>query len=118
METNRKISQKTISRSFLTGLTGIVLISFIASIGLSWILQTRLSNRSAEELLRINIEDVQQDILDKSDQNLLQLTHAIADELPEEAESSSERLAELLRRYDVAEINVIDQDGILYPWLP
>lgn len=68
---------KTISRSLLTWLVAIVLIGFAVSIGLSWILQTKLSNQSAEEVLRINIEDVQQDIQDKSDMNLLELTREI-----------------------------------------
>ncbi len=108
-----KKPKRSISGSFLTWLTVIVLICFAASIGLSWGLQTQLSNQSAEELLRINIADVQQEILDKSDRNLLALTHEIADELPEGTEATSERLKELMLRYDVSEIDVIDREGII-----
>ena len=53
-----KKRNKTISRSFLTGLLAIVLVGFAASIGFSWVLQTKLSNENAAELLRINIKDV------------------------------------------------------------
>ena len=42
--------KKTISRSFLTGLLIIVLIGFIASIGFSWMLQTRLQRLQASAL--------------------------------------------------------------------
>ena len=104
---------KTISRSLLTWLVAIVLIGFAASIGLSWILQTRLSNQSAEEVLRINIEDVQQDIQDKSDMNLLELTREIAGELPEGQAATSERLRELMKQHDVSEINVINDKGFI-----
>ena len=73
--------KKTISRSFLTGLLIIVLVGFVASIGFSWMLQTRLSNENAAELLRINIKDVKLNILDASDKNLLELAHEVADSL-------------------------------------
>ncbi|MCR5137190.1 MAG: SpoIIE family protein phosphatase [Oscillospiraceae bacterium] len=108
-----KTPKRTISGSFLAWLTVIVLVAITASISLSWGLQTQLSNQSAEKLLHINIADVQQEILEKSDRNLLALTHAIADELPEETQAASERLKELMRRYDVSEIDVINTEGII-----
>lgn len=108
-----KRSENTISRSFLTWLTAIVLVGFITSTGLIWLLQTQLSNQSAEQLLLINIGDVQQDILDASDENLLELTRQIWAELPEGQKASSDRLKELLTKYDVSEIHVIDENGII-----
>ena len=105
--------KKTISRSFLTGLLIIVLIGFIASIGFSWMLQTRLSNENAAELLRINIKDVKQDILDASDKNLLELAHEVADSLDNGLNTSPERLAELMKQYDVSEIDLVNADGII-----
>ena len=113
MKTERKKPEKTISRSFLTWLTLIVLVGFIVSTGFTWMLQTRLSNQSAEELLLINISDVQQSVLEASDNNLLELTREICRKLPEGQEASGERLRELLAEYDVAEINVINNDGII-----
>ena len=103
----------TISGSFLRGLLVIVLVGFAASIGLSWILQTRLSTQNAEELLRINIGDVEQDILDASDANLLALAWQIAGELPDGLETSRPDLLELMDRYDVSEIDLVSSDGII-----
>jgi len=105
--------KKTISRSFLTGLLIIVLVGFVASIGFSWMLQTRLSNENAAELLRINIKDVKLNILDASDKNLLELAHEVADSLDNGLNTSSERLAELMKRYDVSEIDLVNADGII-----
>ena len=105
--------KKTISRSFLTGLLIIVLIGFIASIGFSWMLQTRLSNENAAELLRINIKDVKQNILDASDKNLLELAHEVAGALDDGVNTSPERLAELMKQYDVSEIDLVNTDGII-----
>ena len=113
MKIRWKKPEKTLSRSFLTWLTLIVLIGFIASTGFTWMLQTRLSNQNAEELLLINISDVQQSVLEASDNNLLELTREICDKLPEGQEASTGRLKELLTEYDVAEINVINNDGII-----
>ena len=113
MKTKWKKPGKTISRSFLTWLTLIVLVGFIASTGFTWMLQTRLSNQNAEELLLINISDVQQSVLEASDNNLLELTREICEKLPEGQETGNEKLKELLTEYDVAEINVINNDGII-----
>ena len=109
----QKTGKKTISRSFLTGLLIIVLIGFIASIGFSWMLQTRLSNENAAELLRINIKDVKQDILDASDKNLTELAHEVADALDNGLNTSPERLEELSKKYDVSEIDLVNADGII-----
>ena len=109
----QKTGKKTISRSFMTGLLIIVLIGFIASIGFSWMLQTRLSNESAAELLRINIKDVKQDILDASDKNLTELAHEVADALDNGLNTSPERLEELSKKYDVSEIDLVNADGII-----
>ena len=105
--------KNTISGSFLRGLLIIVLIGFAASIGFSWVLQTRLSTQKAEELLRINIRDVEQDILDASDANLLSLAWQIAGELPDGLETSRPDLLELMDRYDISEIDLINNEGII-----
>ena len=113
MKTKWKKPEKTISRSFLTWLTVIVLVGFIASTGFTWMLQTRLSNQNAEELLLINISDVQQSVLEASDNNLLELTREIWERLPEGQEADADRLKELMTEFDVSEINVINRDGII-----
>ena len=107
IESNSK--KLSISASFLRGLIAIVVIGFVLSMVLSWTLQTRQSNRSAERLLRLNIEDVRNDIIDASDANLLKVTGMVTAAV----EEGERDLVYLMGQYDVAEINVIDEDGII-----
>ena len=92
----------------------IVVFAFVLSLCVSWALLTWISRTNADKLLRINIEDVRQDVIDASDQNLLKLTGTIASELDDAGQMpTSEMLSGLLEKYDVAEINVVDPDGII-----
>ena len=59
------------------------------------------------------IQDVKQDIADTSDKNLLVVTHAVATELNGTQEITGELLAEMLRKYNVSEINYVDTSGII-----
>ena len=105
---------KKISEVFQKWLSVIVVLAFVLSLGFSWALLTRMSRMNATKLLRINIEDVRQDVIDASDKNLLELTQTIAAELDGLGQTpTSEMLGGLLEKYDVAEINVIDPDGII-----
>ncbi|MBR6999034.1 MAG: SpoIIE family protein phosphatase [Lachnospiraceae bacterium] len=105
--------KKTISGTFLRWLLLIVGVAFAVSMVFSWTLQTRLSEKSAVNLLRLNIADVRQDVIDASDANLLSLTRTIASEIDGGAPSGDSGLADLMAKYDVAEINLIDTDGII-----
>ncbi|MBQ1375248.1 MAG: hypothetical protein IIY69_03090, partial [Clostridia bacterium] len=91
----------------------IVVVGFLASMAFTWIHQTNMSNMSAAELLHINVWDVRQDVIDASDENLLKITRSIAAELDGGAPSNSESLMRLMRAYDVAEINIINESGII-----
>ncbi len=103
----------TISRSFLRWLLLIVVVGFLASMAFTWVHQTNMSNMSAAELLHINVWDVRQDVIDASNENLLKITRSIAAELDGGAPSNSESLMRLMRAYDVAEINIINERGII-----
>ena len=105
--------RRTISRTFLFWLLIIVTIGFLVSLLFSWTLQTKMSQKNAFNLLSLNIQDVKQDIMDASDKNLLDLTWLINAELTDGLETDSETLKELMKKYDVSEINVIDKDGII-----
>ena len=50
--------KRTISNTFLRWLLLIVVLAFVISMFFSWTLQTRLSQQSAANLLRLNIQDV------------------------------------------------------------
>ena len=107
------MKKKTISKSILKWLLLIVAVAFAVSMIFSWTMQTRMSQRSAANLLRLNIQDVRQDVIDASDANLLELTRTIGAKIDNGAPADNAGLLLLMERYDVAEINVIDAAGII-----
>lgn len=76
-------------------------------------IQTGLSERNAINLLALNISDVREDIIDASDENLLELTHEIAEKLNQAERVTDEFLIKLAMEYDVTEINRINSEGII-----
>lgn len=91
----------------------LVLVALLVTTGFLWIFQTRLAQDNAIELLKLNLSDVRQDIVDASDENLLKLSHQIAEDLNQTENITSDLLGGLTRKYDVTEINYIDPDGII-----
>lgn len=55
-----------------------VTAGFLMTTVFTWALQTELAKNDANELIRLNIEDVREDILEASNKNLLELTREIA----------------------------------------
>ena len=90
-----------------------ILAAFLITIGFTAVLQTSLSRSDAESLLRLNINDVEQDIVEASDENLIKLTRTAAWELPLVSDATNEKCTELADTLDVAEVNVIDRNGII-----
>lgn len=103
----------TISRAFFRWLLMIVVAAFLVSMAFTWSHQTNMSKNNAEMLLRTNVGDVRQDVIDASDENLLALCREIARELDGGADSDSAGLLRMMDAYDVAEINVVDENGII-----
>ena len=112
-EAGKKRRRITISRSFLSWLLLIVFLGFLASMQFIWIHQTNMSTNNALSLLSINIQDVRQDVIDASNENLLKLTRKIGGEIDGGASTDTVGLERMLDVYDVAEINVINGNGII-----
>lgn len=91
----------------------LVTIAFVATTLFLWLIQTKLAQENTFWLLELNISDVQQDIQDASDENLLKLTAEIAENMNNADEITSDYLHELIRQYDVTEINYINPEGII-----
>ena len=108
-----KDNRITISRTFLLWLLLIVVIAFLVSMIFAWIHQTNMSNNNAASLLKTNVNDVRQDVIDASGENLLELCRTIACRIDDGAPVTGEGLEALMRTFDVAEINVINEDGII-----
>ena len=104
---------KNISQSFQRFLLVCVTAGFLMTTVFTWALQTELAKNEASELIKLNIEDVREDILDASNKNLLELTKKIASRLNSAEKADSALLNELGKEFDIAEINVIDSRGII-----
>lgn len=102
-----------LSQSFQKWLLILVAVAFLTTTAFLWLIQTRLSENNAISLLELNLSDVREDIIDASDENLLKLTRSIAADLDAMETVDSARLPALVAKYDVTEINVIDQKGII-----
>ena len=79
----------------------------------TWALQTELAQTEANDLIKLNLEDVYEDILDASNKNLLELAENISLRINSAAEVDSGVLASLAEEYNVAEINLIDPSGVI-----
>ncbi len=104
---------KQIAQTFQHWLLVCLVIGFLCTTAFSWVLQTQLSKSDAENLIRLNITDVKQDISSASDKNLLSITHKVADEINKTGSADKQKLIELSEIYDVSEINIIDARGII-----
>lgn len=104
---------KNISQSFQRFLLVCVTAGFLMTTVFTWALQTELAKNEASELVKLNIEDVREDILDASNKNLLELTKKIASRLNSAEKADTALLNELGKEFDIAEINVIDSQGII-----
>lgn len=102
-----------IAHSFRCWLLVLVVIALVASVALLWVIETHLAEDDAIERMRLHIRDVRDDIVDASNENLLKITRMIAAELKESGDVSSAQLETLTQRYDVTDINYIDQNGII-----
>lgn len=107
---NKKLK---ISQSFQKGLLLLVIAAFVVTTVFLWVFQTKLSKDDAVNLLEINISDVRQDIIDASDENLLELTRNVAKDLNRKKQIDSNFLEHLKTEYDVTEINYVDKDGFI-----
>lgn len=112
--TNLKSRKLKISQAFQRWLLILVIVAFLATTAFLWIIQTGLSENNAINLLRLNISDVREDIIDASDENLLELTWQVAEELNRAETIDAGLLLALTEKYDVTEINVIDPNGIIF----
>lgn len=104
---------KNISQTFQRRLLVCVTAGFLMTTVFTWALQTELAENEARELVKLNIEDVREDIIDASNENLLKITRAVASRINSAENPDSALLRELGKEYDIAEINIIDGGGII-----
>ncbi|MBO5140260.1 MAG: hypothetical protein J6B76_06380, partial [Peptococcaceae bacterium] len=115
MNQNEQMQKKkmNIATAFRKWLLMLVALAFLATTAFLWVSQTKLAEHNAVNILSLNIHDVNADIHDASDENLLNLAYQIADELNKADGITDGMLVQIAQRYDVTEINYIDQEGII-----
>ena len=107
------MAKQRISRIFQTRLLICAVLAFIATAAMLWLLQTNMSKENAISMLRLNIEDIKQDIREASDHNMLEITHKAAYRLTLTNKITDKFLKQLCKEYEIAEINVINSKGII-----
>lgn len=99
---------KQISQTFQFWLFMCIVVAYIiAGIFIS-VLQTGVSNAETENVIKTNLEDIYQDIVDASNENLLNKVKAIKEEYISGADVSY-----LAKKYNVTEVNIINEKGII-----
>ena len=102
---------RKIAQTFQRWLLVCVVLAFLATGVFTYFFQTRLADATASYTLNLNLQDVRKEIQDASDQHLLLLTHQIAWEL--DGQSPETELPRLAKKYDVSEINLVDDYGMI-----
>ncbi len=103
---------KQISQTFQRWLAVVMIAAFLGTTAFLWILQTKLAENSTLAVLRLNIEDVKQDIHDAADETLLVQAKLVAKAI-DTTEASEDRIWELKKNFDIPELSIIDQNGII-----
>ncbi|MBQ9930794.1 MAG: SpoIIE family protein phosphatase, partial [Firmicutes bacterium] len=109
---NRK--KRKIAQSFQSWLLLLVVIALLATVAFLWVFQTQLSINNTDQLLRLNIQDVQQDVLDAADDQLLTMTDLIIQEIDAYGYETDLPLQTFAWKYGLSEINLVNEDGIIY----
>ena len=103
-----KREQKQISQTFQGWLLICIVIAFVATSSFSSVLQTGMSEMQTKKTIEMSLSDVYQDILDASNDNLLKKTESIKEEY-----IGGESLSSLAEKYNVIEVNIIDETGFI-----
>ena len=104
-------AKKHISGIMQRGMLVSVLCAFILTSIFMYRLQDATATAQADSLLTLALDDVSEEIRDTSDKNLLNVTEEIRNNMYVGAGNSY--LNSLCRRFDVAEINIVNRKGII-----
>lgn len=103
----KKKQERDVSQTVQRWLLGTVLVALAATSVFIYTLQETSAQAQLDKLLNIALKETAADIEDASDENLLNLTKNIA------RLATKDNLEDLMERYDVSEINIINSEGII-----
>ena len=102
---------KTITAKIVRRLLLVIIVAFGFTIAFTYVFQGRVSNSRTIADLKTSLNDIQADIDDESDRNLLRKAREIAGYAS--SYGSTVELKILAQRFDLSEINIVDQNGII-----
>ena len=101
---------RTISQKVQTAMLVCVVLAYFFTTAFVYLLQTNSTYENVNSLLTMNIDDVKNDIQEEANRSLLTVTRRVRTALEEQPDISLISLANI---YNVTEINVVDEDGII-----
>ncbi len=110
----KKTAQKSITTIFQRWLLVVVAFAMIVTSGFTYLLQRNVSRKETESVLSLNISDVRQDVLDSSDNNMLEKVQDVAGEIDAYTGVKDKAYLEsLAQKYNVLGVHIIGEDGII-----
>ena len=103
--------KKNISQTFQFWLFVCVVLAFTATIFFTNAFQKSMAQATAEFTLKGNLKDIKKDIKEVANRRLIDLSWEIARKIPENPTSPD--LEKLCSEYNLAEINLINKNGII-----
>ena len=104
----KKRKGERIASTFQRWLLVCIVIAFVVTSSFTYILQNGMVSIETQEVFTTAINDVEKDIMEKSDENLLYIAEQVKEEYEQTPDMS---LTELAEKYGVKEINVVKADG-------
>ena len=110
-------SREKLTQTFQKWLLLCVTLAFLATGFFTYWVEDGISDSQNENVLRLNLLDVSQDIQDASDKKLLEITRSVKSLLKDSATDMEkiplDRLYEIADYYHVAELDLVDEEGIV-----
>lgn len=106
----RRKGGEQIAQTFQRWLLACIVVAYFITSAFTFILQNGMAKIETQELFTTAINDVQEDVRDKSDAYMLSVVRSIAERYEEDPLVSLELLADV---YDVIEINIVAEDGLI-----
>ena len=104
---------RDISQEIQSGMLGVVAIAFVGTVAFTFAVQQSTTYANTNNQLSQEIDDIEDDIHDTSDQNLLTLARRAADAVPRVSQASNESLAAMASVLHVSEVHAIDAHGMI-----
>lgn len=102
---------KTITAKIVRRLLFVIISAFCLTLAFTYVFQGKVSDSRTTSDLKTSLNDIQADIDDESDRNLVRKAREVATYV--NSNSTMEELQEIAESFELTEINVVDQRGII-----